>query len=270
MEFLENFVSSQEAQRCDHIVFYILEVSYNDFLHQVNERMFDRLKQLPVRLVPERSCWVALPPAYVARLLDAQSPIPLVLQLRPVQGAQTQAAMHQPAFCGLAERLNYLCSVLQGDLYPQSEVFHVHMWVAGRASGPVCHVAWAGAAASSHALEIPAALARCLGLSDGALVALCAMPEVPLATSVSVEPADADDWEQVELNAEYMEEQLLNQVLRDSHYTCDCGMFRHWAPQFLQTVKQKARNPSDAQVWPVAWPAAFSNKACSYQRTAYG
>ncbi|BDA47966.1 probable peroxisome biogenesis factor 1 [Coccomyxa sp. Obi] len=129
--------------------------------------MLDRLNQLPVRLVPERSCWVALPPAYVARLLDAQSPIPLVLQLSPVQG---------------------------------------------RAGAPVCHVAWAGAAASSHALEMPAALARCLGLSDGALVALRALPEVPLASSVSVEPADADDWEQVELNAEYMEEQLLNQV----------------------------------------------------------
>ncbi|KAK9907564.1 hypothetical protein WJX75_006024 [Coccomyxa subellipsoidea] len=142
MEFLENFVSSQEAQR---------------------------LNQLPVRLVPERSCWVALPPAYVARLLEAQSPIPLVLQLRPAQGR---------ASAGVS----------------------------------VCYVAWAGAAASSHALDIPAALGRCLGLADGMTVSLRALPEVPLATDVSVEPANVDDWEQVELNADYMEEQLLNQV----------------------------------------------------------
>lgn len=115
------------------------------------------------------------------------------------------------------------------------------MWVAGRAGVPLCHVAWAGAAASSHALEIPAALARCVGLSDGALVALRALPEVPLATSVSVEPADADDWEQVELNAEYMEEQLLNQVLRESHH----GMIRHWGPRYLQTSRHRGPSPPD-------------------------
>lgn len=78
-----------------------------------------------------------------------------------------------------------------------------------------CYVAWAGAAASSHALDIPAALGRCLGLADGMTVSLRALPEVPLATDVSVEPANVDDWEQVELNADYMEEQLLNQVLNN-------------------------------------------------------
>ncbi len=81
---------------------------------------------------------------------------------------------------------------------------------------PACYVAWAGAAASSHALDIPAALGRCLGLADGIMVSLRALPDVPMATDVSVEPANVDDWEQVELNAEYMEEQLLNQVL-DAH-----------------------------------------------------
>ena len=79
-------------------------------------------------------------------------------------------------------------------------------------SAAACHIAWAGAAARSHALEVPAALAGCLGLSDGMLVSLQALPDVAFASSVSVEPANEDDWEQVELNADYMEEQILNQV----------------------------------------------------------
>jgi peroxin-1 len=61
---------------------------------------------------------------------------------------------------------------------------------------------------------VPAALARALGLAEGSRVALRALPEAPQAVSVTVEPASEDDWEVVQLNAEYLEEQLLNQVRR--------------------------------------------------------
>lgn len=44
------------------------------------------------------------------------------------------------------------------------------------------------------------------------VVDLEAVPTLPLATSIIVEPADADDWELVELHADHMEEQILNQV----------------------------------------------------------
>lgn len=73
-------------------------------------------------------------------------------------------------------------------------------------------MAWSGAASTSKALEVPAALAACQGLTEGMLVRVHALPGTPVASSVSVEPANVDDWEQVELNAEFMEEQLLNQV----------------------------------------------------------
>ena len=73
-------------------------------------------------------------------------------------------------------------------------------------TGHLWHVAWAGGAASSGCIEVPTALAAAQGITDGMLVTLRALPECPLASSVSVEPASADDWEQVELNAEYMEE----------------------------------------------------------------
>lgn len=73
-------------------------------------------------------------------------------------------------------------------------------------------MAWSGAASTSKALEVPAALAKCQGLSEGLLVRVHALPGTPIASQVSVEPASVNDWEQVELNAEFMEEQLLNQA----------------------------------------------------------
>ena len=73
-------------------------------------------------------------------------------------------------------------------------------------------MAWSGAASTSKALEVPAALAACQGLAEGMTVRVHALPGTPLASQVSVEPASADDWEQAELNAEFMEEQLVNQV----------------------------------------------------------
>ena len=44
---------------------------------------WSRLSQLTVRLTPERSCWVALPPALLNRLYDAGVPLPLAMELRP-------------------------------------------------------------------------------------------------------------------------------------------------------------------------------------------
>lgn len=43
-------------------------------------------------------------------------------------------------------------------------------------------------------------------------MAVRALPDVPAALSVTVEPSSPDDWELVEMNADHMEEQLLNQV----------------------------------------------------------
>ena len=74
------------------------------------------------------------------------------------------------------------------------------------------HVAWGGAVASGQALEVPAALARRQGLTEGARVSVRALPDTPAAQAVCVEPDSIDDWEQLELNAGYIEEQLLNQA----------------------------------------------------------
>ncbi|CAK0784927.1 hypothetical protein CVIRNUC_008132 [Coccomyxa viridis] len=198
MEFLDNFVTQQESRRHSH---------------------------LEIRLIPEKSCWVALPPAYVARLLEGQSPIPLVLQLSSPSGP----------------------------------------------NGRRWYVAWSGAASTSKALEVPAALAACQGLSEGMTVRVHALPGTPLASQVSVEPASADDWEQAELNAEFMEEQLVNQV----GVVCKGVPFPFWMlGQAVLTLRVVSAAPDDvvrlapgAEVsiapQPRVRPKAASNKAAS-------
>ena len=153
-----------------------------------------------MRHTAEQACWVALPAALIARLLQAQAPLPLVLELRPA--APPGAAPGLLALTALSA-LQFLAPPL---LACAGSLAEPH----GDAS--VWHVAWAGAAASGQALEVPAALARRQGLAEGARVSVRALPDTPAAQAVCVEPDSTDDWEQLELNAGYIEEQLLNQA----------------------------------------------------------
>ncbi|KAK3258061.1 hypothetical protein CYMTET_32875 [Cymbomonas tetramitiformis] len=73
-------------------------------------------------------------------------------------------------------------------------------------------IAWAGAASSGPHMEVPAAFAECINLLEGQRVNVRIQNKIPAATMVEVEPAGHDDWEMIELNAEYMESQMLNQV----------------------------------------------------------
>ena len=131
-------------------------------------------------LLPERGCWVSLPPRLAAQLLDAGAELPVVVQLADA-GPSASSSSAAPA--------------------------------AGRPR--LLYAAWQGAVAPSEgALGVPAALAACLGLRQGAPVALRPLleAEVPRAEAVVVEPLTNDDWEVVELNAGHLEERLLEQA----------------------------------------------------------
>eukprot|EP00887_Chlorella_sp_A99_P002124 scaffold21.g2124.t1 len=131
-----------------------------------------RASHLVVQCTQERSSWVGLPPALAASLYRAGAALPAVLELRPL--------------------------VQRGGL---------------AMAGPLAvHVAWAGGGATPGCIAVSAGLARALGLREGASVAVAQAAGVPEAASVTVEPASEDDWEVVELNAEFLEQQLLTQV----------------------------------------------------------
>lgn len=77
-------------------------------------------------------------------------------------------------------------------------------------------VCWTGDTSSqAHHLEISKIYGTLLGLHESCVVELTAVPpqSVPAATSVTVEPESADDWELLELNPSYLESQILNQVM---------------------------------------------------------
>ncbi|KAL4559145.1 hypothetical protein LXL04_031279 [Taraxacum kok-saghyz] len=77
----------------------------------------------------------------------------------------------------------------------------------------VWYVAWSGSASSrSSAIEIAQQFAECLHLPDHTTVRIKAIPSLPKAKSVTIEPDTEDDWEVLELNAEHAEAAILKQA----------------------------------------------------------
>ena len=75
------------------------------------------------------------------------------------------------------------------------------------------YLAWAGAVSDyPDTIGIAAAVARSLELDQGSYVTITPIAQVPAAASVTVEPASADDWEVVELNAGAIEAEFLSQT----------------------------------------------------------
>lgn len=72
-------------------------------------------------------------------------------------------------------------------------------------------LAWSGGVSEMGKVSISSRLGTILHLPEGAPVALVPMEGLQEATSVIVEPASADDWEVVEMNAQMLEDSLLAQ-----------------------------------------------------------
>eukprot|EP00249_Psilotum_nudum_P010200 c22398_g1_i1 orf=364-1377(+) len=74
------------------------------------------------------------------------------------------------------------------------------------------YLAWAGAGSTSSFIEISERLAGCIGLPNGSQVIVRALTDVAKAKTIVLEPASEDDWEILELNADYVEDHILSQV----------------------------------------------------------
>lgn len=62
-------------------------------------------------------------------------------------------------------------------------------------------------------MQIAQQYAHCIGLPNQTTVQVRAVPNLPKATLVTIEPHTEDDWEVLELNAEVAEASILSQVL---------------------------------------------------------
>ncbi len=141
---------------------------------------------LEVQRVPEKTCFVSLPAQIVDELMsNNRSKLSAVFELKwsaPLQREGVAAGRDTQAAPGHGVRSVLVC--------------------------------WSGGSSLAHdRLEVPAALAECLGLPDGVRVEAHIRIDVEVASRIDVEPVAHDDWEIIELHAEHLEEQLLNQVL---------------------------------------------------------
>ncbi|EJD40467.1 AAA-domain-containing protein [Auricularia subglabra TFB-10046 SS5] len=114
---------------------------------------------------------------------------------------------------------------------PQGVAVHLSAKVNGKTVS--AHVGWTGLASASslaqwqnrlssaasssrdasfETLEIDPQFATSLGFPENAIVEIGLLHDLPVATQVATEPRTADDWEIMELHANYMEESLLSQV----------------------------------------------------------
>ncbi|KAA1470710.1 AAA-domain-containing protein [Dentipellis sp. KUC8613] len=84
-------------------------------------------------------------------------------------------------------------------------------WTGMLASSSIAHFN-AGSDTSLETVEIDPQYGQALGLSEGDLVEIGLLHDLPFAKSVSTEPATPDDWEILELHAEHVEATLLSQV----------------------------------------------------------
>lgn len=133
-----------------------------------------REKRLHVTFTQDHSCWVTLPAQMSSCLIGSAVSLPLTLNMYPIISR-----------AGLSVPDTTSCLV----------------------------VAWAGSVhAKQDCIGIPSCLATCFGLMDGAAVEVeQRAPSPPVATSISIEPTNADEWEVAELSAEFIEDHLLNQ-----------------------------------------------------------
>eukprot|EP00292_Cryptomonas_paramecium_P012053 CAMPEP_0113698760 /NCGR_PEP_ID=MMETSP0038_2-20120614/22899_1 /TAXON_ID=2898 /ORGANISM="Cryptomonas paramecium" /LENGTH=291 /DNA_ID=CAMNT_0000621979 /DNA_START=18 /DNA_END=889 /DNA_ORIENTATION=- /assembly_acc=CAM_ASM_000170 len=143
-----------------------------------------RAFHVDVQRVPAKNCFVALPAQIVDFLASQQSNLIATLELKwsshiqrdgVAVGRDTQGAPGLSTRCVL--------------------------------------VSWCGGSSLAHdRLEVPASLAECLGLPDGVNVEAIIRADILPCTRVDVEPVSSDDWEIIEIHAEQLEEQLLNQA----------------------------------------------------------
>lgn len=106
---------------------------------------------------------------------------------------------------------------------PQSLAVHL-VSVASKANA--AYVGWTGLASSSslaqwqnnskgdvlETLEIDPQFATSLGFPEGCTLEIGLLYDLPIAKTVSAEPISPDDWEILELHADYVEDNLLSQV----------------------------------------------------------
>ncbi|KAJ4983112.1 peroxisome biosynthesis protein [Stagonosporopsis vannaccii] len=166
--------------------------------------------QAEVALQPSlKNCLVNLPAALVAVLVNANARPPLTLPPQVAQNVVVELSFRPPPPPGASDARN---------ASPQRSLFvgWTGMQSRRRLAAVVDRTGLRNSpAASQHdvaAVELDAAFARLIGLSDGQKVAVQLHLDPPQAHTIHIEPLTPVDWEMIELHAQFLELNLLAQI----------------------------------------------------------
>ena len=167
--------------------------------------------ELVVRVTGDQTCYVALPSRVVGVLNAAAPHLPLPLALTPAGGG------------GWRRQRSLDGGATNGVVGSSKEPHHPHHHPAAATQAAPAFVAWAGATCVSRSeteLEVPMAVADCLGLVDGDACRVAGRANAPFADVVELAPESEQDWLKLLDCAEDVEANLLTQ----------CGCVAEGAP----------------------------------------
>ena len=161
--------------------------------------------ELVVRVTGDQTCYVALPSRVVGVLNAAAPRLPLPLALTPADSGGWRRRSSLSRDTAGDPVVAAQSSANRGD--PR----HAHPRAAQAAPA---FVAWAGAACVSRSeteLEVPMAVAECVGLVDGDACRVAGRVDAPFADVVELAPESERDWLELLECAEDVEANLLTQ-----------------------------------------------------------
>ena len=161
--------------------------------------------ELVVRVTGDQTCYVALPSRVVGVLNAAAPRLPLPLALTPADSGGWRRRSSLSRDTAGDPIVAAQSSANRGD--PR----HAHPRAAQAAPA---FVAWAGAACVSRSeteLEVPMAVAECVGLVDGDACRVAGRVDAPFADVVELAPESERDWLELLECAEDVEANLLTQ-----------------------------------------------------------
>ncbi|KAK8138511.1 Peroxisome biosynthesis protein PAS1 [Apiospora sp. TS-2023a] len=196
-----------------------------------------------IALVHLKNCLVNLPSALVSLLVNVNTPaqnVVVELNYRPSNASSqaTNGATSQQSifvgWTGMPSKRRFVPLVNRDGI------------TSSRSSGRDQEVA---------AVEIDATLASTLGITDGQKVMAIIHVDPPLAHTVNIEPLTPEDWEIIELHANFLELNLLSQIraLPNPAYTPGQGqnatphpLTLHLSPTSTANIKILSLEPAPA------------------------
>ncbi|GFF54881.1 peroxisome biosynthesis protein PAS1 [Aspergillus udagawae] len=178
-----------------------------------------------VSLVPLKNCLVNLPPSLVSLLVNANTAAQNViveLQYRPASGRANSNPSQRSCYLGWTGM-------------PSKRKLAPVVGREGISSGSTREL-------DVSTVEVDTTFGRVLGLSEGQKVGIYIHVDPPVAHTINIEPLTPEDWEIIELHANFLELNLLSQIRALPNPTYTSAQSEHMHPLALHLSPTSTAN----------------------------